>query len=93
MVVKFVVEKDGSIGQATIAKGVDKDLDREALRVVKKMPKWQRARTMVLPFVLTSTSPSPSNSRTSNLKEVLTSKLNIIKEALPKSLFYFTLIR
>lgn len=41
VVVKFVVEKDGSIGQATIAKGVDKDLDREALRVVKKMPKWQ----------------------------------------------------
>lgn len=41
VIVKFVVEKDGSIGQATIVKGVDKDLDREALRVVKKMPKWQ----------------------------------------------------
>lgn len=41
VVVKFVVEKDGSIGQATIDKGVDKDLDREAIRVVKKMPKWQ----------------------------------------------------
>lgn len=41
VIVKFVVEKDGSIGQASIMKGVDKDLDREALRVVKKMPKWQ----------------------------------------------------
>ena len=41
VIVKFVVEKDGSIGDATIVKGVDKDLDREALRVVKKMPKWQ----------------------------------------------------
>ena len=41
VVVKFVVEKDGSIGQATVVRGVDKDLDREALRVVKKMPKWQ----------------------------------------------------
>ena len=41
VIVKFVVEKDGSIGTATILKGVDKDLDREALRVVKKMPKWQ----------------------------------------------------
>lgn len=41
VIVKFVVEKDGSIGQVTIAKGVDKDLDREAIRVVKKMPKWQ----------------------------------------------------
>jgi protein TonB len=41
VIVKFVVEKDGSIGAATILKGVDKDLDREALRVVKKMPRWQ----------------------------------------------------
>ncbi|MDE6795740.1 MAG: energy transducer TonB [Muribaculaceae bacterium] len=41
VIVKFVVEKDGSIGAAEILKGVDKDLDREALRVVKKMPKWQ----------------------------------------------------
>ncbi len=41
VIVKFVVEKDGSIGAATILKGVDKDLDREALRAVKKMPRWQ----------------------------------------------------
>lgn len=41
VVVKFVVEKDGSIGHAEILRGVDKDLDREALRVVKRMPKWQ----------------------------------------------------
>lgn len=41
VIVKFVVERDGSISQASIVKGVDKDLDREALRVVKKMPKWQ----------------------------------------------------
>ncbi len=41
VIVKFVVEKDGSIGKAEILKGVDKDLDREALRVVKKMPRWQ----------------------------------------------------
>ena len=41
VVVKFVVEKDGSIGHAEIVRGVDKDLDREALRVVQKMPKWQ----------------------------------------------------
>lgn len=41
VIVNFVVEKDGSIGHVKIAKGVDKDLDREAMRVVKKMPKWQ----------------------------------------------------
>lgn len=39
--VKFTVEKDGSISNPVIAKGVDKDLDKEAIRVVKKMPKWQ----------------------------------------------------
>lgn len=41
VIVKFVVEKDGSIGKAEILKGVDRDLDREALRAVKKMPRWQ----------------------------------------------------
>lgn len=49
VVVKFVVEKDGSIGAATIYKGVDKDLDREALRVVKKMPKWQPGKNNGVP--------------------------------------------
>ena len=41
VIVQFVVEKDGSIGHAEILRGVDRDLDREALRVVNKMPKWQ----------------------------------------------------
>lgn len=40
VVVKFVVEKDGSIAQVQVVKGVDKDLDKEAVRVVSKMPKW-----------------------------------------------------
>ena len=44
VIVKFVVEKDGSIGAATIAKSVDSDLDREALRIVKKMPRWHPAK-------------------------------------------------
>ena len=41
VVVKFVVEKDGSVSQVQVVKGIDKDLDREAVRVVQKMPKWQ----------------------------------------------------
>lgn len=49
VIVKFVVEKDGSIGDAVIVKGVDKDLDREALRVVKKMPKWQPGKNNGVP--------------------------------------------
>ena len=39
--VKFTVEKDGSITDPVIVKGVDKELDKEAIRVVKKMPKWK----------------------------------------------------
>ncbi len=49
VVVQFVVEKDGSVGAATILKGVDKDLDREALRVVKKMPRWQPGKNNGVP--------------------------------------------
>ena len=41
VIVQFVVEKDGSISGVAVAKGIDKDLDREAIRVVKSMPKWQ----------------------------------------------------
>lgn len=41
VIVKFVVNADGSIEQAQVVKGVDKDLDNEAIRVVKRMPKWQ----------------------------------------------------
>lgn len=41
VVVKFVVEKDGSITNQTVVKGVDKDLDKEALRLIKSMPNWK----------------------------------------------------
>ena len=37
--VKFVVEKDGSIGKVEVSRGKQKDLDAEAVRVVKKIPK------------------------------------------------------
>jgi TonB family protein len=39
--IQFVVEVDGSIGRAKIARGVDPSLDAEALRVVNAMPKWK----------------------------------------------------
>lgn len=40
VVVQFVVDKDGSITDAKIVKSVSSELDAEALRVVKIMPKW-----------------------------------------------------
>lgn len=40
VIVRFVVERDGSITNVSIVRSVDPSLDREALRVVKSMPKW-----------------------------------------------------
>jgi len=39
--VTFVVGKDGSVSNATIARGVDPSIDKEALRVVNSLPKWK----------------------------------------------------
>lgn len=36
----FVVEADGSISNIDVEKGVTRDLDREAKRVVRSMPNW-----------------------------------------------------
>ena len=41
VIVRFVVEKDGSVTQATVVKGIDPALDKEALRVIQTMPKWK----------------------------------------------------
>lgn len=40
VIIQFVVEKDGSVANPQVVKGVDPSLDKEALRVVKAMPKW-----------------------------------------------------
>ena len=40
VIASFVVEEDGSITNANIAKSVDPLLDAEALRVVNAMPNW-----------------------------------------------------
>lgn len=36
----FVVEPDGSISNIAVERGVSSDLDREAKRLLRKMPKW-----------------------------------------------------
>ena len=41
VIIQFVVNKDGSIVDAQVARGVDPYLDKEALRVVGQMPKWK----------------------------------------------------
>lgn len=37
----FVVERDGSITDVQVLRGVDPSLDREAVRVIQEMPKWK----------------------------------------------------
>ncbi len=41
VVVKFVVDEDGSITGCVVEKGIGGKCDQEALRVVKKMPSWK----------------------------------------------------
>ena len=40
VVVEFTVKADGSIGNIKIVRMVDPDLETEAIRLVKGMPKW-----------------------------------------------------
>lgn len=40
VVVQFVVTKDGSVGEVKVIRGKDPDLDKEAIRVVKSLPKF-----------------------------------------------------
>ena len=41
VLVSFVVEKDGSIGEVKVVQGIGGGCDEEAVRVVKAMPKWK----------------------------------------------------
>ena len=44
VVVQFVVERTGKIGEVKVVRSVDKDLDKEAIRVVKSLPKFTPGR-------------------------------------------------
>lgn len=47
--VRFIVNKDGSVTDVIVLKGVDRDLDKEAVRAVKSMPKWQPGKNNGVP--------------------------------------------
>lgn len=44
VIVKFVIDTDGSVVNAEVLKAIDPHLDKEALRVVNTMPKWKPGR-------------------------------------------------
>jgi len=56
VMVQFVVNKDGSIVDPKVVRSIDPALDKEALRVVSAMPKWQpgkqRGKTVRVRFTL-----------------------------------------
>lgn len=41
VLVGFIVEKDGSISETEVVKGIGGGCDEEAVRVIKAMPKWK----------------------------------------------------
>ena len=53
VVVQFVVDKTGKVGEVKVVRSVDKDLDREAVRVCKSLPKFT-----LRPFASASRCPS-----------------------------------
>ncbi len=44
VILQFVVKKDGTIGDVKVVRSVDKDLDKEAIRVIKSLPKFTPGR-------------------------------------------------
>ena len=43
VMVKFIIEKDGSLSHVQVLRGIEPALDKEAVNVVKRMPKWNPA--------------------------------------------------
>jgi protein TonB len=41
VICQFTVTKDGSIENIIVVRGLHKSLDKEAIRIIKKMPKWK----------------------------------------------------
>lgn len=46
VMVDFIIEKNGEVTNVKVSKGVDEDLDAEALRVVSASPKWKPGESM-----------------------------------------------
>lgn len=43
MLVRFIIDKDGNIQKPRVLKSVHPDLDAEAIRIIKMLPKWKPA--------------------------------------------------
>ena len=56
VIVQFVVERDGSVSDVKVMRGVNPELDAEAIRVVSMMPKWipgkQRGKAVAVKYTM-----------------------------------------
>jgi TonB family protein len=56
VIVQFVIEKDGSVSDVKVMRGVNSELDAEAIRVVSMMPKWipgkQRGKAVAVKYTM-----------------------------------------
>ena len=63
-IISFVVEKDGSLSDYKILRHVHDDMDKEAIRLIKSMPKWtpaiEKGKYVRCKFVLPVTFKLPS---------------------------------
>ena len=86
VIVQFVVERDGSISDIHAMRGVNPDLDAEAIRVVSLMPKWkpgkQRGKAVAvkytMPIMFRLQSPAPKNEEAASIQHI---NLKVDKDA------------
>ena len=55
--VSFIIEKDGSISHIKVEHGISPELDKEAIRVIKSMPRWKPATLRGKPVRIVSLLP------------------------------------
>ena len=98
VIVQFVVERDGSVSDVKVMRGVSPELDAEAIRVVSMMPKWipgkQRGKavavkyTMPIMFRLQTPEPKKEEAFQINLrvdKDVAREDVDMVKDHLRNS--------
>lgn len=57
VICNFVVERDGSITDVQVVRGVDPSLDKEAVRVIGQMPRWKPGKQRGAPVRVRFTLP------------------------------------
>lgn len=55
----FVVNPDGSISHVSVMRGVEESLDREAVRIINNMPRWEAGRVGQQPVPVYCVLPIP----------------------------------